>query len=62
MNYEYYMYMFLNFRILINMNNVGFTEEQNDIPDNTKGMAKINVQNTKLQSQLNLGFRNANLG
>ena len=32
------------------MNNVGFTEEQNDIPDNTKGIAKINVRNTKLHS------------
>ena len=40
--------MFLNFRILTNMNNVGFTEEQNDIPDNTKGMAKINVRNKNL--------------
>ena len=40
----------MNFRILINMNNVGFTEEQNDIPDNKKGIAKINVRNTKLQS------------
>ena len=40
--------MLINFRIFINMNNVGFKEEQNDIPDNTKGRAKINVRNTKL--------------